>query len=93
MLSSIVSQREDDISSKLFGDFSDGKEINSFASSLWEVSISKPSTSTKPLPIILQLVAVSNIVLTGTLLISQDKILIMMLYNNNIFNTVFFIVY
>ena len=58
MLSSIVSQREDDIASKLFGDFSDGKEINSFASSLWEVSISKPSTSAKPLPIILKRVSI-----------------------------------
>jgi len=47
MLSSIVSQCENDIASKLFGDFSYGKEINSFASSLWEVSISKPNTSTK----------------------------------------------
>jgi len=32
---------------------------------------------------------VSNIVLTGTLLISQDKILIVMLYYNFIFNNVF----
>ncbi|CAG8723381.1 12635_t:CDS:1, partial [Acaulospora colombiana] len=58
------SQCEDAIASKLFGDFSDGKGINSFASFLWEISISKPSTSTKPLPIRLQLLEISSIVLT-----------------------------
>ena len=42
--------------------------------SVLEVSlISKPNTSTKTPPIILQLAPESSIVLTGTLLISQDK--------------------
>ncbi|RHZ81851.1 hypothetical protein Glove_117g524 [Diversispora epigaea] len=52
-------------------------------------SIFKPTPFTTSSPILLQLAPGSNIAITGTLLISQDKVIIVMLYYNYLFNNIF----